>query len=72
MMSFKTVLAGWMMSIIPKAYTYYGSVILFLVFGLKMIYDGMRMSPNEGKEEYEEVQADLRKREEEVGYIIES
>lgn len=54
------------MSIIPKKYTYYGSVILFLLFGLKMILDGIKMSPHEGQEEYEEVQAELRKREEEV------
>lgn len=57
------------MSVVPKKYTYYGSVILFFLFGIKMIIDGMRMSPNEGQEEYEEVQAELRKKEEEVKTI---
>lgn len=61
-----TVLGGWALSVVPKKYTYYGSVILFFLFGVKMIIDGMRMSPNEGQEEYEEVQAELRKKEEEV------
>ncbi|KAK7576275.1 hypothetical protein V9T40_012561 [Parthenolecanium corni] len=60
-----SVLGGWAMSVVPKKYTYYGSVILFFLFGIKMIIDGMRMSPNEGQEEYEEVQAELRKKEEE-------
>lgn len=63
---FVVVLCGWAFSIIPKIYTYYGSVVLFLVFGVKMIYDGLRMSPNEAQEEYDEVQQELRKRDDEV------
>jgi hypothetical protein len=39
---------------------------LFALFGLKMLRDGYYMSPNEGQEELEEVQSDLRKREDEV------
>lgn len=31
-----------------------------------MIRDGLKMSPSDAQEEYEEVQADLRKKEEEV------
>lgn len=60
------MLCGWAFSIIPKVYTFYGSVALFFVFGVKMIYDGLKMSPSEAQEEYDEVQQELRKREEEV------
>ena len=31
-----------------------------------MIYDGFKMSPDEGTEEFEEVQASLRRRDEDV------
>lgn len=57
---------GWAITIVPKKVTYYASTILFLIFGIKMIRDGIKMSPSESQEEYEEVQADLRRKEEEV------
>lgn len=57
---------GWLTTYIPRAYTYYISTFLFAIFGLKMLRDGYKMSPNEGKEELEEVQSDLRKRDDEV------
>lgn len=53
-------------TIIPRAYTYYLSAFLFFVFGVKMLKEGYDMSVDEGQEEYEEVQADLRKRDEEA------
>jgi len=52
--------------VIPRVYTYYISTALFAIFGLKMLRDGYYMSPNEGQEELEEVQSDLRRREDEV------
>lgn len=55
---------GYAAKIVPPAYTYYISTALFALFGLKMLKDGYYMSPNEGQEELEEVQSDLRKREE--------
>jgi putative Ca2+/H+ antiporter (TMEM165/GDT1 family) len=61
-----TVAFGWVATIIPRAYTYYISTALFALFGLKMLKDGYYMSPNEAQEEFEEVQLDLRKREDEV------
>lgn len=61
-----TAVFGWVATIIPRAYTYYISTALFAIFGLKMLRDGYYMSPNEGQEELEEVQSDLRKREDEV------
>ena len=52
--------------VIPRVYTYYISTALFAIFGLKMLKEGYQMSPNEGKEELEEVQSDLKKRDDEV------
>lgn len=60
------VMFGYAATIIPRVYTYYISTALFALFGLKMLKDGYYMSPNEGQEELEEVQSDLRKREDEV------
>ena len=44
--------------------TYYISSLLFAVFGIKMIYESYHMSADEGQEELEEVNEELRKREE--------
>lgn len=60
------VLFGYAATIIPRAYTYYISTALFAVFGLKMLREGFKMSPNEGQDELEEVQADLRRKDDEV------
>ncbi|EFX75640.1 hypothetical protein DAPPUDRAFT_231233 [Daphnia pulex] len=60
-----SVLFGWVTVIIPRVYTYWISTALFAVFGLKMLKDGYSMSPNEGQEEFEEVQSDLKKQEDE-------
>ncbi|XP_026688877.1 uncharacterized protein LOC103523571 [Diaphorina citri] len=53
-------------NIIPRIWTYYISTVLFIIFGLKMLREGYKMSPNEGQEELEEVQSDLRKRDDEL------
>ena len=62
----KLVLFGWVTVIIPRVYTYWISTALFAAFGLKMLKEGYSMSPNEGQEEFEEVQSDLKKQEDEV------
>ncbi|XP_071088429.1 putative divalent cation/proton antiporter TMEM165 isoform X1 [Haliotis cracherodii] len=59
-------LVGYATTVIPRAYTYYISSLLFAVFGIKMLKEGWSMSPDEGQDEYEEVQADLKKREDEL------
>ncbi|XP_014251442.1 transmembrane protein 165-like [Cimex lectularius] len=64
LMTVLSVVFGWAVTIIPKSYTYYISTALFTFCGLKMLYEGYKMSPNEGQEEFDEVQSDLRKREE--------
>jgi putative Ca2+/H+ antiporter (TMEM165/GDT1 family) len=62
LMTVLSVLFGYAATVIPRAYTYYISTALFAVFGLKMLRDGFKMSANEGQDELEEVQADLRKK----------
>lgn len=65
LMTILSALFGWIAHIIPRAYTYYISTALFAIFGLKMLKEGYHMSPSGGQEELEEVQSDLRKKEEE-------
>ncbi|CAG0913145.1 unnamed protein product [Notodromas monacha] len=55
---------GYAVTVIPKKYTLYISSGLFAIFGIKMLVEGMKMKPGEGQEELEEVQSDLRRREE--------
>ncbi|XP_069949804.1 putative divalent cation/proton antiporter TMEM165 isoform X8 [Cherax quadricarinatus] len=57
-------LFGYVITWIPRTYTFYASTALFAIFGLKMLRDGWKMKPDEGQEELEEVQSDLRRREE--------
>lgn len=63
---FMTILSaafGWIATVIPRVYTYYISAALFAIFGIKMLRDGWKMDPNEGQEELEEVQSELKRRE---------
>lgn len=57
---------GLAATIIPRVYTYYISTALFAIFGLKMLKDGYSMSASDAQEELEEVQLDLKKREDEL------
>lgn len=63
---FLTVLFGYATTVIPRVYTYYVSTALFAIFGIRMLREGLKMSPDEGQEELEEVQAELKKKDEEV------
>ncbi|BFZ24182.1 hypothetical protein BsWGS_27220 [Bradybaena similaris] len=65
-MTFLSAIVGFAATVVPRALTYYVSSALFAVFGLKMLREGWLMSDDEGKEEYEEVQADLKRRENEM------
>ncbi|XP_066998630.2 putative divalent cation/proton antiporter TMEM165 [Anabrus simplex] len=65
LMTVLSAVFGLAATIIPRAFTYYISTALFALFGLKMLKDGYYMSPTEGQEEFEEVQSDLRKRDDE-------
>ena len=65
-MTFLSVCLGYATVIIPRWLTFYICTLLLAIFGIKMLYDGWKMSPDEGQEEFEEVSAELKKREEEV------
>lgn len=68
LMTILSAVFGMAANLIPKIYTYYLSTLLFVIFGLKMLRDGIRMSEAEAQEEFEEVQMDLKKREDEFEY----
>ncbi|KAG5324577.1 TM165 protein, partial [Acromyrmex heyeri] len=72
LMTILSVVFGYAATIIPRAYTYYISTLLFALFGLKMLRDGYYMSPTEAQEELEEVQSDLRKRDDEFAKFFKS
>ncbi|KAH9513966.1 hypothetical protein Btru_031859 [Bulinus truncatus] len=65
-MTILSAMVGYATTVIPRALTYYVSSALFAIFGLKMLREGWYMSDDEGQEEYEEVQADLKRREDEL------
>lgn len=66
LLMFPTVLFGYATTVIPRVYTYYVSTALFAIFGIRMLREGLKMSPDEGQEELEEVQADIKRKDEEV------
>ncbi|XP_068599847.1 putative divalent cation/proton antiporter TMEM165 [Brachionichthys hirsutus] len=66
LMTCLSVLFGYATTIIPRLYTYYVSTALFAIFGVRMLREGIKMSPEEGQEELEEVQAEIKKKDEEL------
>ncbi|XP_041463095.1 transmembrane protein 165-like isoform X1 [Lytechinus variegatus] len=64
-MTVLSALLGYAITIIPRKFTYYASTVLFFIFGIRMLREGWGMSPDEGQEELEEVQAELKRRDEE-------
>uniref|UniRef100_A0A0C9SFI9 GDT1 family protein n=1 Tax=Amblyomma americanum TaxID=6943 RepID=A0A0C9SFI9_AMBAM len=54
---------GFATTVIPRVYTHYLSIALFVFFGIRMIREAYFMPRDEGHEEYEEVQKSLSKRE---------
>ncbi|XP_053559934.1 transmembrane protein 165 [Bombina bombina] len=65
LMTCLSVLFGYATTVIPRVYTYYVSTALFAIFGIRMLREGLKMSPDEGQEELEEVQADIKRKDEE-------
>lgn len=60
-----TVLASIMgvaTTVIPRVYIHYTSVVLFVLFGLKMFKEGYDMSSEEAKEELDSVQSSIEKK----------
>lgn len=65
-----TVLASVMgvaTTVIPRVYIHYTSIVLFVIFGLKMLKEGYDMSPDEAKEELDQVQSSIEKKDQANG-----
>lgn len=67
-LALQPVVIGFATTIIPRNITFYVSVGLFVIFGLKMIHEGWTMSPNDSQEELNEVEGELLKKDEEVRF----
>ncbi|GJQ81046.1 hypothetical protein Trydic_g21855 [Trypoxylus dichotomus] len=65
LMTVLSALFGWLINVIPRVYTYYISTALFAVFGIKMLKEGFNMTDADTQGEIEEVQSDLRRKDEE-------
>ncbi|CAH1267574.1 TMEM165 [Branchiostoma lanceolatum] len=65
-MTILSALMGFATMIIPRVYTYYISTGLFVIFGLKMLKEGYYMQEEEAQEEFEEVQRELKQKDEEM------
>lgn len=46
-------------ALLPRQYTHYASMVLFLVFGVRLIYDATQMDPEAENEELKEVEEEL-------------
>ncbi|XP_003741631.1 transmembrane protein 165 [Galendromus occidentalis] len=62
-MTILSAMAGSLSRIIPRVYTHYMSIFLFVAFGVKMLYEASQMADDEGKEEFEEVEKTLNQKE---------
>src|SRR5690349_8718459 len=62
-MTLLSVFLGMATTVIPRTFTHYASIVLFVIFGLKMLKEGYFMTEEESREEYEEVQKSLSERE---------
>jgi len=69
MTTLSTVVGYALPNLLSPIYTHYASVVLFLFFGSRMIFDGIRMVPHEGSDELAEVEAELSKKDHEVSSI---
>ncbi|MBD2178731.1 TMEM165/GDT1 family protein [Pseudanabaena sp. FACHB-1998] len=49
LMTVLSVLLGQAVALLPKVYTHYGAIALFLIFGIKLIYDASQM-PSKSEE----------------------
>lgn len=59
LMTILSVVMGVAVTIIPKLYTHYASMVLFLCFGLKMIHEAYSMKDEDPDSEFDEVKKSL-------------
>lgn len=71
-MTVLSALLGTATQVIPREITHYLSIGLFVFFGAKMLYDASKMSDEEGKEEFEEVEKTLNQKEMENSADVET
>lgn len=50
-------------SLLPRTYTHYAATVLFLVFGIRLLFDAYHMDPEEENEELIEVETELKEAE---------
>lgn len=66
-MTILSVGMGVAVTVIPEIYTHYGSIVLFLCFGIKMLKESYDMDENGEESEFDEVQRSLEDGEKEEG-----
>jgi putative Ca2+/H+ antiporter (TMEM165/GDT1 family) len=66
LMTVLSVLLGQAVSLLPKTYTHYGAIALFLIFGVKLIIDAIRMSPNSTEEVVKEAQETVEEQKQQI------
>jgi len=54
-----SVLLGQAVALLPKTYTHYGAIALFLIFGIKLIYDAYQMPATATQHVVEEAEATI-------------
>lgn len=59
LMTILSVGMGIAVTVVPKLYTHYASIVLFLCFGLKMLKEAYDMESESGESEFDEVQRSL-------------
>lgn len=63
LMTFLSVVLGVAVTVIPDAYTHYASIVLFICFGFKMLYEAYKMKADSEECEFEEVKRSLEEEE---------
>lgn len=66
LMTVLSVLLGQAVSLLPKTYTHYGAIALFLIFGVKLIIDAIRMAPNSTEEVVKEAQETVEEQKQQI------
>ncbi len=70
LMTVLSVLLGQAVALLPKEYTHYGAIALFLIFGMKLIVDAIRMSPNSTKEVVKEAEETVAEKNQQISIPI--
>ncbi|WP_434684441.1 TMEM165/GDT1 family protein [Pseudanabaena minima] len=70
LMTVLSVLLGQAVSLLPKTYTHYGAIALFLIFGVKLIIDAIRMSPNSTEDVVKEAQETVEEQKQQIAILL--